>query len=348
MANGKPTKEVTREKRFRMPRIPGDIMIYPMILGLLINTFCPQVLDMGGFLTAVSRNGSSPIVGAILLFIGAGINFRSTPKAIKTGLAVLIPKLALCISLGLTVAFFFNDNLLGLSSVSIIGGISFCNVALYTGIMGEYGTEAERGAVGILCFTIGPTVTMIALGAAGLADIPLGTLVGSLLPLVLGMVLGNCFPFMREFLPPGQNPLIMVIGFILGCGMSLGDFVTGGVSGILLALLALAFGVVSALIDKLAGGTGRAGIAAGTIAGTAMATPVAMAEVGERYAALAPIAAAQIATAVIITALVAPILTGWVDRKFCGGRGTKEAEAVEAADLQAGQLLHDAQEVAGE
>ena len=311
----------TAEKRFRVPRIPGDIMIYPMILGLLINTFCPQVLDMGGFFTAVSRNGSSAIVGAILLFIGAGINFKSTPAAIKTGLAVLIPKLVLCISLGLAVAFFFNDNLLGLSSVSIIGGISFCNVALYTGIMGEYGSEAERGGVGILCFTIGPTVTMIALGAAGLADIPLGTLVGSLLPLVLGMVLGNCFPFMREFLPPGQNPLIMVIGFILGCGMSLDNFVTGGLSGILLALIALVFGVASALIDKLTGGTGRAGIAAGTVAGTAMATPVAMAEVGERYAALAPIAAAQIATAVIITALVAPVLTGWVDRKLCGGSG---------------------------
>lgn len=28
-------------------------MIYPMVIGLLLNTLCPQLLDMGGFLTAV-------------------------------------------------------------------------------------------------------------------------------------------------------------------------------------------------------------------------------------------------------------------------------------------------------
>ena len=308
--------EETSRPRFKVPRIPGDIMIYPMVVGLLINTFCPQLLDMGGFLTAVSRNGSSPLVAAILLFIGAGINFRSTPKAIKCGVSILVPKLLLCIAAGLAIAVLFDDDLLGLSSVSVIGGISFCNVALFTGIMGEYGNESERGAVGVLCLTIGPTVTMIALGAAGLADIPVATIVGSLFPLVLGMVLGNCFPFMREFLPPGQNPCIMVIGFVLGCGMSLENFVVGGLSGLLLAALSLLIGVATYASDRLTGGTGRAGIACGTVAGTAMMTPVAMAEVSEHYALIAPVAAAQIATAVIVTALVAPVLTGWVDRRL--------------------------------
>lgn len=308
--------EESARARLKVPRIPGDIMIYPMVIGLLLNTFCPQLLDMGGFLTAVSRNGSSPLVAAILLFIGAGINVRSTPRAIGCGLSILVPKLALCIAAGLAIAVFAGDDLLGLSSVSVIGGISFCNVALYTGIMGEYGNEAERGAVGVLCLTIGPTVTMIALGAAGLADIPVATIVGSLIPLVLGMVLGNCFQFMREFLPPGQNPCIMVVGFVLGCGMSLENFVVGGLSGLLLAALCLAIGAVTFATDRLAGGTGRAGIACGTVAGTAMMTPVAMAEVGGHFAKLAPVAAAQIATAVIVTALVAPILTGWVDRRL--------------------------------
>lgn len=330
--------------RFKMPRIPGDIMIYPMVIGLALNTFAPQVLDMGGFTTAVARQGTSPLVAAILLFIGAGLDFKTTPRAIKTGLAILVPKLAACIAIGLAVAFFFDDDLLGLSSVSIIGGISFCNVALYTGIMGEYGDEAEQGAVGVLCFTIGPTITMIALGAAGLADIPVGTLMGSLLPLVLGMVLGNCFPFMRGFLPPGQNPCIMVVGFALGCGMSLEDFVGGGISGLLLSALCLAIGVLTFAFDRLCGGTGKAGAACATVAGTAMMTPVAMAAVSERYAALQGAAAAQIAVAVIVTAFVAPVVTGWVDERFCGGRGAREAAEVEAAELEAGDRIEAARE----
>ena len=111
----------TPARRLRVPRIPGDIMIYPMIVGLLLNTFCPQVFEIGG---------SNTIVAAILLFVGAGISFKSTPGAIKTGIVVFVPKLVLAAALGLAVAYFFNDSFLGLSSVSIISGITFCNMAL--------------------------------------------------------------------------------------------------------------------------------------------------------------------------------------------------------------------------
>ena len=307
------------QKKFKVPRIPGDIMIYPMIVGLLLNTFCPQVFEIGGFFTAACRGGSNTIVAAILLFVGAGISFKSTPGAIKTGIVVL--------------AYFFNDNFLGLSSVSIIGGITFCNMALYTGIMGEFGDESGQGAVGILFFTAGPAVTMIILGVSGLANIPLGTIVGSILPLVIGMVLGNLFPFIKNLLVPGTNPAIAVIGFQLGASMSLSSFITGGISGILLGLITLFIvGPITFVFERLCGGNGKAAVACSTLAGTAMTTPVALAEVAPRYAELAPTAYAQIATAVIITAIMAPILTGWVDKKFCQGKEDLSVAGVEAIE----------------
>ncbi|QWT17280.1 2-keto-3-deoxygluconate permease [Collinsella sp. zg1085] len=304
--------------QFKIPRLPGDIMIYPMIAGLLINTFCPQLLEIGGFFTAAARGGANTIVAAILLFVGAGISFKATPAAIKTGVVILIPKLVVATALGLVVAHVFNDNFLGLSSVAIISAISFCNMALYTGIMGEYGDEAERGAVGVLFFTAGPAVTMIILGVAGVASIPLGTIVGSILPLVIGIVLGNIFPFIRQLLTLGANPAIAVVGFQLGCGMSLTNFISGGISGILLGLIAFfVVGTITCVFERLLGGRGRAAVASSTVAGTAMTTPVALVEVSPAYAAIAPIAAAQIATAVIVTAVIAPILTGWYDKRFC-------------------------------
>lgn len=54
---------------------------------------------------------------------------------------------------------------------------------------------------------------MIVLGVSGLANIPVGTIIGSILPLVIGMVLGNLFPFIKNLLVPGANPAIAVIGF---------------------------------------------------------------------------------------------------------------------------------------
>ena len=251
----------------------------------------------------------------------------------KTGIVVLIPKLVVAAALGLGVAYFFNDNFLGLSSVSIIGGITFCNMALYTGIMGEFGDESEQGAVGILFFTAGPAVTMIILGVSGLANIPVGTIIGSILPLVIGMVLGNLFPFIKNLLVPGANPAIAVIGFQLGASMSLSSFITGGISGILLGLITLFIvGPITFAFERLCGGNGKAAVACSTIAGTAMTTPVALAEVAPRYAELAPTAYAQIATAVIITAIMAPILTGWVDKKFCHGKEDLSPAGVEAIE----------------
>mgnify|MGYP000078889943 CR=1 FL=1 len=313
------------QKKFKVPRIPGDIMIYPMIVGLLLNTFCPQVFEIGGFFTAACRGGSNTIVAAILLFVGAGM---TVPV-----LAIVTGEGSSGGALGLGVAYFFNDNFLGLSSVSIIGGITFCNMALYTGIMGEFGDESEQGAVGILFFTAGPAVTMIILGVSGLANIPLGTIVGSILPLVIGMVLGNLFPFIKNLLVPGTNPAIAVIGFQLGASMSLSSFITGGISGILLGLITLFIvGPITFAFERLCGGNGKAAVACSTIAGTAMTTPVALAEVAPRYAELAPTAYAQIATAVIITAIMAPILTGWVDKKFCQGKEDLSPAGVEAIE----------------
>lgn len=130
-------------RKIGVPRFPGDIMLYPLSVGLLLHSFFPQVLEIGSFTTAVAK-GSPAIVGIVLLFVGASIDLKTVPKVLKTGLTILIPKLAIAIAFGLFVAKFMNDNFFGLNALSIIGGITFCNVALYIGITAEYGTPDEQ------------------------------------------------------------------------------------------------------------------------------------------------------------------------------------------------------------
>ena len=174
-------------RKIGVPRFPGDIMLYPLSVGLLLHSFFPQVLEIGSFTTAVAK-GAPAIVGIVLLFVGASIDLKTVPKVLKTGLTILIPKLAIAIAFGLFVAKFMNDNFFGLNALSIIGGITFCNVALYIGITAEYGTPDEQGAAAVLSLVAGPAVTMIALGAAGVAAISPTALAGTLLPLVLGVL----------------------------------------------------------------------------------------------------------------------------------------------------------------
>ena len=302
----------TKEKKFNIPLIPGYIIIYPMVIGVILNSVLPSFLDMGGFLTSI-KNGTGPLVGAFLFFLGASLDIKSTPSAIKRGGIIIITKIILSVALGLLVAFAFNDSFLGLSSLAIIGGISVANNALYSGIMLEFGNDVEKGAVGVTILSVGPIVTMFALSSAGLAAVTPGAIIGCIIPLIAGLLLGAASPAIKKTLATAYPGTTVLVGFALGANMSVMQLFQGGLSGVLLGLItAVVIGAATIFVDKITGGTGVAGAAISSTAGSGTANPAALALVDPTYAAIAPIATAQIAASVIVTAFLTPFVTGWV------------------------------------
>ncbi|HLF33519.1 MAG TPA: 2-keto-3-deoxygluconate permease, partial [Cyclobacteriaceae bacterium] len=68
------------------------MMVIPLVLGSLINTLFPGLLGIGGFTTALFRDGANALIGAFLLCMGAGISFRATPKIFKKGVVITLTK----------------------------------------------------------------------------------------------------------------------------------------------------------------------------------------------------------------------------------------------------------------
>lgn len=298
-------------------KIPGGMMVVPLVIGALLNTFTPQTLAIGGFTSALFKNGASPLIGAFLFCMGAGISFKAAPRALLQGGAITLTKLLVAVLLGLAVEWSFGaDGILGLSGLAIIAAMSNSNGGLYAALVGEFGNERDVGAISILSLNDGPFFTMIALGAAGMANIPLMALVAIMVPLLGGMLLGNLDPAMREFLTKGGPLLIPFFAFALGANIDLDMLIKGGFSGILLGVLTtLVGGFFTIRVDKLVGGSGVAGAAASSTAGNAVATPLAIASADPALTQIAAAAAPLIAASVITTAILTPVLTSWVVKR---------------------------------
>lgn len=167
-------------------RVPGGMMVVPLVIGAIINTFAPQALEIGGFTTALFKNGAAPLIGAFLLCMGAGISVKAAPQALLQGGTITLTKLLVAIAIGLGVEHLFGaEGIFGLSGVAIIAAMSNSNGGLYAALVGEFGNERDVGAISILSLNDGPFFTMIALGAAGMANIPIMALVAVLVPLVV-------------------------------------------------------------------------------------------------------------------------------------------------------------------
>ena len=297
-------------------KVPGGMMVIPLIFGAIVKTFFPEFLKIGGFTTAIATNPLA-ILGVFLVCMGAGMDIKAAPKALKIGSVQSLTKYGVAVAVGVLISYFFGENgLWGISSLAFISAMSNTNGGLYTALTAEFGSKEEVGAIALLSVNDGPFLTMIALGSAGIASIPFITLVGVILPLIIGVILGNLDPDMRSFLSKAGLVMIPFFAFGLGCGINLETIYLAGISGIVLGLLTILIGgFFSVMMDKVTGGTGVAGAANASTAGNAVATPAAVAMVDPSLGAAAAIATPQVAAAVITTALLVPVLTAYIAKR---------------------------------
>ncbi len=301
----------------RVKKIPGGMMVVPLLLGALTNTFFPQFFELGGFTEALFKTGATALLGAFLFCSGSQINVKQAGLSIYKGVILLIVKVGIGALLGILVNHFFGvAGVLGISPLAIVSSLTNKNGGLYAALAGEYGDSTDVGATSIIAISDGPFFTMIAFGATGLAEIPITALLAAIMPILIGFILGNLDEDIRGFLAPGTSLLIPFFAFPLGAGLNFGQLVSAGASGILL-------GILCVLITGAAGyfvfrvfrfKHPQVGAAVGATAGNAIGTPAAVALIDPRFSEIASQATAQVAAAIIVTAILCPVLVSFLDK----------------------------------
>lgn len=301
-----------------MKKFPSGMMVIPLIIGTLINTFIPNVLEIGGFTTALFKTGTPTMVGLFILCSGASIDFKQVGLPIVKGTVLTLLKFIIGVLLGWGMHAIFGEKaIFGLFPFAIITAVTNSNGAMYTALAQEFGDSTDPGAIAILSLNDGPFLTMIALGTTGLAEIPIMAFVAALVPLLIGMILGNLDEDFRKLL---QNGLLMILpfnGFLFGSNINLRQITEAGMGGITLGVMTFLFtGILTYYIYSfIRGKWDPMGMAIGTTGGNAIAVPAALALADTSLEPLVPIATAQVAASVVITTLVTPILTGYFAKK---------------------------------
>jgi 2-keto-3-deoxygluconate permease len=325
----------------RLEAIPGGMMIVPLLIGAVLFTFFPGTGKYFGSFTGALFSGSLTILAVFYVCMGAGIELKATPYIVKKGGALFAGKVAISVIVGVILGKVIGElpissgAFAGLSTLAVVAAMNDTNGGLYMALMSQFGKKKDVAAYSIMSIESGPFLTMLTLGAAGLAAFPWQTMVGAILPLLVGMLLGNLDPEMRTWLTRAVPVLIPFFAFALGSSIDLKSVWRAGLLGVGLGLFVLVVtGTVLVLTDKITGGNGVAGIAAATTAGNAAAVPAIVASANPAYREAAAQATILVAASVVVTSLLVPFATAW----WAARSRTKE----EAGSEPAGELADTA------
>lgn len=337
-------------------KVPGGLMVVPLLLGALLNTIdqmhIPFIMDflkglgvapskdgyyeflkIGGFTEALFKTGALTLIALFLFCAGSQMDLRVGGRALKKGILLTSSKYLTGLAVGVLFGMFFDpmNGLLGLSSMAIIAAMTNGNGGMYAALTGQYGNRSDVGAVSVLSLNDGPFFTLMALGMMG-SSFPVIAFIAVLLPIAIGMLLGNLDPEIREFLKPGEILPVPFFAFALGAGMNLANFFNPQVvgAGLVLGLMTVVLtGGTGILVFKLfreksqiapVAEASTAGNAAGTPAAIAAAASVAAgsgmmtAAEAQAYQDLVNIATAQISISTLTTAILCPIAVILMDK----------------------------------
>lgn len=305
-------------------KFPGGMMIVPLILGACLNTFAPSTGKFFGSFTQGLIGGTLPILAVWFFCMGASISLKAAPLVLRKSGVLVGTKVVTAACVGIIASHFIPSGgytsgfLSGLSVLAILASMNDTNGGLYMSLMQQFGTKEEAGAFCLMSLESGPFMTMVTLGVAGLASFPWQTMVGALLPFLIGFALGNLDKEFREFFARGVPVMVPFFAFSLGNGLNLQIVAHTGFLGVALACgVMIVTGTMCILADVfLARGNGTAGIAACSTAGAAATVPPVIGAIDPSFAPMVPAATALVATSVVITALATPFLTSLWARRF--------------------------------
>lgn len=295
-----------------MKSFPGGTLLIPMLLSAIINTFFPRLFYIGGLTQALfTGNSLNFILGAAVFISGCSLNLSTINDVIKRYGILLLARLILTVIFGiLFVKFFGIAGFLGLSSVAFISTLTSMNPTLFLAIMSDKGDAVDKASFSLIALFSSPVIPIFIYNLTSPTDINYMPMISIVIPLILGIIIGNCDKEFAKYLSTGMDFIIVMLGWSVGASINLLDAFSAGLSGIMMVILYYLLTTLPLLlIEKyILKRSGVSSIALSTIAGLSASIPLLLGHSHPEVQLYASRSAAITTLGVVITAVLAPIL----------------------------------------
>lgn len=302
-----------------MKKIPGGTLLVPMLLAALFNTFFPELFMIGGISEALfTPKGTNYIVGLVCFCSATSIDLKKLIHVLEKQGILLLVKIVLCFLFGFGyISLFGNVGILGISSLAFIATICSVNPSLYLALVSDYGDEDDLlafGLVGLLCVPAFPILVYSITNGGAVDWMPI---ISTLVPIVLGIVLGNLDKEFAVLFKPGMALLTPFMGWAFGSSINLIQAVQSGFAGVIITVIfyITMLPVMYLVETKVLKYNGISTLGMSSIAGLSVAVPLIVASTNPDLLNIATEATAQIAFGVVLTSIITPILAKWIADK---------------------------------
>ena len=295
-----------------MKKFPGGLLLVPMLLSAIFYTFAPNLFRIGGMTQAMfTTDGLNYVIGVTCFCSGAGLNIHRIGKVLKKQGVLLLTKIIICVIASIIfIQLFGQSGFLGISAVAFIATICSTNPSLYLALENEMGTPDDVSAFGLVGLLCVPAYPMLIFGLSQATAIDWMPILSTLIPILLGMLVGNLDENMAKFLAPGVSVLTPFMGWSFGANINLIDAVQSGVQGVIITIIfyILMLPILLYVEMKLLKKDGISSLAISSIAGMSVSVPTLIAQSNPSIQPFVSSATAQIAFGVVLTSIITPYL----------------------------------------
>jgi len=298
---------------------PGSVLLIPMFLSAIVNSFFASTILIGDPINSLFDGSGVMTLMFMMLFVsGMQLRIKDLNSLLKEVMVLIVLRILIVVIVYMLFIYLFaNQSFFGVYGFTLMIALCSTNPGLFVALVDKYGQSKSLSLFGPLSILSLPAIPLAIYSLKSSVGFDILPLIAILIPFLLGMLVGNLLPTIKEKFK-GINPIILFFwGFGIGSKINLLTIFDDVRTGLILVLLYYLLIVIPLyLLERLLlKSNGVLAISSSSIAAVALIIPE-MLEINNMSSDLINASINQLAFAVLLTSFITPFILSKFQKKL--------------------------------